>query len=159
MKPYHSIFALALLILQACNNLEEANYQATQSLNAFKDDTGSAWKDLFTYKPKSRAPQAAATRYCYQFMSDIVCYDSPQPQLTARLVGVQGSEGQRMIVYQTPQMQAYQTAEPAPLFPEPLTETSQVSSVQASPFAPSGTSGKTVQSKDLPPPAASTPKP
>lgn len=140
------LFVMLPLLMQACGRLEEANYQAATSFNTWKNDTGRAWGDLFTYSPRSRAPQAAATRYCYQFASDIVCYDAPQPQLTAPLVGVQGSEGPRMVVYQSMQAPSYQTAEPQPLFEGPP----QAAVTQPAPFS----TAKTVESKELPPPAS-----
>lgn len=143
------LFMMLPLLMQACGRLEETNYQAATSLNTWKNDTGRAWEELLTYHPKSRALQAAATRYCYQFSSDIVCYDAPQPQLTAPLVGVQGSEGPRMVVYQSMQAPAYQTAEPQPLFEEP-----QATVTQPVPFGTAKSPAKTVESKELPPPAS-----
>ncbi len=53
-------------------------------------DATSTWVDALSYHPK-RGPQAPQTRYCYKMMMDIVCYDSVQPELTAKLVGYQDS--------------------------------------------------------------------
>lgn len=148
MKQIPALLTTVLLMVSACNNLEEANYQAADSLTQFKNDTGGAWRDLFRYNPKPRTPQQASTRYCYQFSGDVVCYDNPQPQVTSRLVGVQGAEGQRMIVYQSADTPVYGMGEPAPLFPQPAGPIPSASGAAAS------SGGDIVQSKDLPAPAA-----
>lgn len=155
MKRYARIGMACCLALAACSNLEEANYTASTSLNNFKNDTGSAWKDLFTYNSKPRTPQPSSTRYCYQFASDIVCYDNPQPDITSRLVGVQGGEGARMIVYQPAAATGYTQAPSAAMFPEPARPLNT-----GEPFAPASApaggvvNGKTIQAKELPAPTA-----
>ncbi len=151
MKRYIVSCGVISQLLVACSNLEEANHAATTSLNNFKNDTGGAWRDLFSYNAKPRTPQPASTRYCYQFASDIVCYDSPQPQLTARLVGVQGGEGARMIVYQQSDV-SYGTAAPAIIAPESVSSPMPTGAPFGQPTAPVG--GNIIQSKDLPAPTA-----
>ncbi len=153
MKSWIIAAACALpLLLGACTPIAETNDAVAQSLTSFKNDTGGAWKNLFTYNPKPKTPQPAATRYCYQFSGDIVCYDSPQPHTTAKLVGVQGSEGPRMIVYQTNNDMAlgYDATAPAVSAPVP----SQLPMDTGQPFTASSgaVNGKVIQSQDIPPP-------
>ncbi len=157
MKQRNTLLLTLLVVLSACTNLAETNKAVAQSASRWKNDTGKAWSGLFTYNPEPQTPKLASTRYCYQFSSDIVCYDSPQPNLTSRIVGVQGSEGPRMVMYQPSSAPEYTQAEAAPLFPSdvnlpnPTPETAN-----AAPFATSSgtaTSGKIIQSQDIPPPA------
>ena len=158
MTQRHTFITLCLLALAACTNAAETSNATAESLNAWKNDTGNAWSQLFTYNPKPRTPQPASTRYCYQFASDIVCYDNPQPHLTAKLVGVQGGEGPRIIVYQTPQPAGYMQSTPAPLFPsDPVVAAPMDISQPVMP--PTGATlgtvnGKTIQARDIPAPFA-----
>lgn len=83
--------ACCLLSLSACDSLVDgAQARASMTERAFHD-AASAWTDVFTYHPKAE-PNAPQTRYCYQMMTDVVCYDSVQPGLTAKLVGYQDGD-------------------------------------------------------------------
>jgi len=94
--------SMGLLLLAACTPAAEGVQNASQQLGEAKDDINVTMRELFTYKPRPRTPQPSSERYCYQFASDIVCYDAPQPQLRSKLVGVQGSEGARIISQPAP---------------------------------------------------------
>ena len=80
--------AMMLLSLAACDSVVDSSNAAASVTSRVFSDTTSTWIDAFTYHPK-RGPQAPQTRYCYRMMTDIVCYDSLQPGLTAKLVGYQ----------------------------------------------------------------------
>ena len=54
-------------------------------------DTKASWSEFFTYHPPV-APPSPQTRYCYKMQSDVVCYDSEQPTLTAKLIGYQDGD-------------------------------------------------------------------
>ena len=82
------LLAASLLALSACDSMVDgSNARASITSRAFSD-MRDAWTDAFTYHPKE-PPNAPQTRYCYQMMTDIVCYDSVQPGLTAKLAGYQ----------------------------------------------------------------------
>lgn len=83
--------ALVVLGLSACDKIVDTS-RAAESItrNAF-EDTRSSWADFFTYHPE-QPESLPQTRYCYQLQSDIVCYDSQQTNLTAKLVGYQDGE-------------------------------------------------------------------
>ena len=85
----HSMFCLLSLgLLAACDKVVDGSQAAAGITQHAVTDAADAWKDAFTYHPK-QGPQAPQTRYCYQMYGDIVCYDSLQPGLTAKLVGYQ----------------------------------------------------------------------
>ncbi|MBA4274863.1 MAG: hypothetical protein C0436_04340 [Alphaproteobacteria bacterium] len=142
-----------MLLLTACSQVAEGNKAAAQSLTRWKNDTGKTWSNLFTYNPAPTEPKPASTRYCYQYASDIVCYDNPQPQLTAKLVGVQGGEGPRMIVHQAAPDAGYSQVTAAPMFPSDVTASMDTAPIAMQ--APSNVlNGKDIQSRDLPAPFA-----
>jgi hypothetical protein len=79
---------MSAVTLSGCDAIVDGSKaRASVTERAFKD-AASAWRDLFTYHPKE-APNSPQTRYCYQMMTDVVCYDSVQPGLTAKLLGYQ----------------------------------------------------------------------
>lgn len=82
--------------LSACDamvNRSKASASITQ--RALNDATG-VWTDVFTYHAPEEPPQPQ-TRYCYKMSSDIVCYDSVQPSLSAKLIGYQDGESRSWI--------------------------------------------------------------
>lgn len=81
--------ALALAMLSACTPAAESAQQAGVTTRTAMQDNQAAWRDLFTYRPKDTRPQLPQTRYCYQMQADIVCYDSPQSGMTAKMIGYQ----------------------------------------------------------------------
>lgn len=77
----------ALLLLTGCQKVEDTSRVAAGIAKKTVDNSRSYWADLFTVRDYT--PQQPQTRYCYQMQSDVVCYDSPQPSQTSRLVGYQ----------------------------------------------------------------------
>ncbi len=48
-------------------------------------------KEYFTYTPTpKRQPPPLPQRYCYKFLTDILCYNQPYPPAESRLAGWQG---------------------------------------------------------------------
>lgn len=80
--------AMMMVALAACDNVKSSSDTAARVSKNFVDDTGTAWRDLFTYH-RPRDPQDPQTRFCYQMQSDIVCYDAPQTHMTSKLMGYQ----------------------------------------------------------------------
>ncbi len=89
-----------MIAIAGCTPLVEGAKHSANTLTQARDETAASWTQLFTYNPKPDVPQAPSTRFCYQFQTDIVCYDAPQPQLTAKLVGAQNAQGY-MVIQQT----------------------------------------------------------
>lgn len=83
-------FILPLLLLaNACTPMAEGVQETGDASKQVIYDTKKSWRGLFTYNPPSKIQPLPQTRYCYGMQSDIVCYDSPQPNMTAKLVGYQ----------------------------------------------------------------------
>lgn len=79
------------LLLSGCDKFVHSSKEAQSvTMHAFSD-TKDSWKEFFTYHPPQPDP-LPQTRYCYQFQSDIVCYDSVQKNQTAKLIGYQDGE-------------------------------------------------------------------
>ncbi len=81
----------SLSALSGCDALVDGTQARASITERAFNDAASAWTDLLTYHPKEM-PNAPQTRYCYQMMTDVVCYDSVQPGLTAKLVGYQDGD-------------------------------------------------------------------
>lgn len=133
------------LMLGACTPMAEGVQDSAQTVGEAKDDISVTMRNLFTYNPRPRTPQPASTRYCYRFASDIVCYDTPQPQINSPLVGVQGAEGARVITQPAPSqpMAAYT----APVYAQPMPGAPMDISTPVA----GGASGSQIQSQNLPP--------
>ena len=78
----------SLMLLSACDKMVDGSNAAAEVTGKTLNDAASTWRDALTIHPAAK-PQAPQTRYCYKMMTDIVCYDSAQPSLTAKLVGYQ----------------------------------------------------------------------
>lgn len=81
--------ALSLLALAACTPAAESAQQAGVTVRSSMQDNAAAWRNLFEYSPEDKRPALPQTRYCYQMQADIVCFDSPQANMTAKLAGYQ----------------------------------------------------------------------
>lgn len=81
----------ASLALSACDKVSDGARAVHDTTQRTLYDTRDSWLDFFTYHPP-KPNQAPQTRYCYQMQSDVVCYDSLQPQQTSRLVGYQDGD-------------------------------------------------------------------
>ena len=93
MTKRFTVLAIAAMLVAftGCDKMAESS-KAVQSVTARAfNDTKSSWTDFFTYHPPLPEP-LPQTRYCYQMQSDVVCYDSEQPRLTAKLIGYQDGE-------------------------------------------------------------------
>lgn len=91
-----SACALALILatgLTACDQVNNTSQALSVSSKQVVDNTRREFSGFWQLSPKPQ-PQLPQTRYCYQMQSDIVCYDTPQPNNIARLSGYQ--EGENM---------------------------------------------------------------
>lgn len=89
MHTRKTLSIAAIMLLAACSQVGDGLRFAVNNINDFRTDATKAWHDFEHYRaPAEFAPQPQL-RYCYQFQSDIVCYDAPQTDITAPLVGVQ----------------------------------------------------------------------
>lgn len=79
------------LLLMACNSVVETSNVAAEMTHSAFNDSVDHWRNVFTYTPKPQ-PQGPQTRYCYKMQTDVVCYDSVQPEQTSRLVGYQDGD-------------------------------------------------------------------
>lgn len=85
---------LALMLatsLSACQAVDNTTQAASISTKEWTDNTRRSFAGFFVLSPKPK-PQLPQTRYCYQMQTDIVCYDVPQPNMTARLSGYQNGD-------------------------------------------------------------------
>lgn len=87
-----TLIVAAMLALAACTPSAESAQQAGVTVRTAMQDSANAWRGLFDYNPKDTRAQLPQTRYCYQTQADIVCYDSPQPNMTAKLNGYQDGQ-------------------------------------------------------------------
>ncbi len=85
-----------MMTISACDKVAGLSASAQSVAKRQYDDTKASWTEMFTYHPPVPAPMPQ-TRYCYQLQSDVVCYDSEQPTLTAKLVGYQDGDRQSWI--------------------------------------------------------------
>lgn len=83
------VLAVTAAWLAACTPTAQSAQQAGVTTRTLMQDNVDAWSGLFSYHPKDTRPQLPQTRYCYQMQADIVCYDSPQPNMTAKMIGYQ----------------------------------------------------------------------
>jgi hypothetical protein len=81
--------SLLLLAVTACTPMMNNQQRAADASKEVIADTKKSWRDLFTYNPQKPIKSLPQTRYCYKTQSDVVCYDSAQPNMTAKLVGYQ----------------------------------------------------------------------
>lgn len=82
----------ALGLLAACTGMVESTEKAKNGLRAGIYNSAEKVQEMTRYNPPSKDPQAPQTGYCYKTASDIVCYDSPQSNLTSKLAGAQVGE-------------------------------------------------------------------
>ena len=95
MRRY-AVILISVCMLAACTEVGEGIQKIGEGAKNLGRDTRNAWEDVLTYKrPADR--QAPQRRFCYQFASDIVCYAEEQPNMTAKLVGIQEGSCGRII--------------------------------------------------------------
>lgn len=78
-----------LSLLVACGPVGEGMRYSATSINKLRTNTQIAYNELKFYRPQADPYPQASLRYCYQFISDIVCYDAPQSDIKSPLVGAQ----------------------------------------------------------------------
>ncbi len=78
-----------LSLLVACGPVGEGMRYSATSINKLRTNTQIAYNELKFYRPQANPYPQASLRYCYQFISDIVCYDAPQSDIKSPLVGAQ----------------------------------------------------------------------
>ena len=78
-----------VLVLAGCDSASHGSNRAADATQRAFHDTTEKWKGLFSYNPQKVPPQAPQSRYCYNIQADIICFDSPQPNMTSKLVGYQ----------------------------------------------------------------------
>lgn len=86
-----TIKIIALLMLcTGCTQMTDAGQKANGAMRRGIYNTAGKVQELTRYNPPPTQPQSPQVGYCYNTMSDIVCYEIPQPQLSNKLVGYQG---------------------------------------------------------------------
>ncbi len=86
-----TMFLSILLVTSACTKIQEASWRLQNSAKGSIIKTSDAMRDWVAYTPKADDPRLPQQRFCYDAYSDIICYEHPQPHLTNRLVGYQGT--------------------------------------------------------------------
>ena len=109
-----SAFILLALSVSACSQVGDGLRFAVNNVNDLRRDAAIAWNDLENYRAPAEVAPQPQLRYCYKMQSDIVCYDAPQPNSTAPLVGVQEGVPGRIIAGAQVIDDSYLYAEPAP---------------------------------------------
>lgn len=158
---------LAIVVcLTGCDKVADSSRAVQSVASRTFNDTRDSWKDFFTYHPPAPEP-LPQTRYCYQMISDVVCYDSEQPQLTSKLVGFQDGE---TVSWVQPGGGALGVSGGAPVALRPIpknTSTTHTSSINdflpfnwpssntaangAATVAPTSTSADSISESNLPP--------
>jgi len=78
-----------LFLLSACSAIGDGMRKTASSVNKLRTDALVSYNELKFYRPQADPNPQPQLRYCYQFISDIVCYDAPQPNIRSRLVAAQ----------------------------------------------------------------------
>lgn len=91
--------------------------QMTTAANKLSDNTRGAIyrtagkvQDYTRYDPPSSEPLAPQTAFCYKASSDVICYDTPQANMTHKLVGYQGDALASVMVVSAPVAPVIETA-------------------------------------------------
>lgn len=110
------IVILACFGLLSCGPVGDGMRYGAKSINKIRNDAVISYNEVKFFKPVADAVPQTQLRYCYQFISDIVCYDSPQEGTTSKLVAVQDGIPGRVIAGSTATstVMAPQYAEAAP---------------------------------------------
>lgn len=79
------------ILISSCDYVVDRSRASAAITERTYNQARGFWSDVFSYHP-AQPPQLPQTRYCYRMASDIVCYDSVQPALTAKLFGYQDGD-------------------------------------------------------------------
>jgi hypothetical protein len=90
MKLSTIIMLCVALALSACTGIVESSEKASHGIRSGIYNTAEKVQELTRYNPPPRELQAPQRGYCYKSVSDIVCYNEPQPEITNKMVGYQG---------------------------------------------------------------------
>lgn len=80
-----------LILCTSCTQLVETGNKANSAVRKGIYRSADKVQELTRYSPPPTTPQAPQVGYCYNTMSDIVCYEIPQPHISNKLVGFQGA--------------------------------------------------------------------
>lgn len=98
-----SIVSLSLVsLVSACTDVTQNSQRAMYDIRGNIYSSAAKIQKWVEYNPPSTTPQPAQTRYCYYAMADVICYLEPQPNLSNKLVGVQGQTQSAEYTYQAP---------------------------------------------------------
>lgn len=91
----HILYALAsLLVLSGCDTMEHNASRAGQSVRESYDNTRYRIANYIYSRDDATQsqpiPPLPPSSFCYQLLTDIVCYDRPHPNLHMQLIAVQG---------------------------------------------------------------------
>jgi hypothetical protein len=90
MGRYTKIIII-LSMLAGCDRVSDTLRYSAHGINQLRTDVVVAYNEVANYhQPAPKPIPQAQLRYCYQFISDIVCYDAAQDGVTtAPLVAIQ----------------------------------------------------------------------
>lgn len=142
---FATIIALAALTLGGCTELVQTGQKAGGHMRKVMYDSAGKVQELVRYDPGSNFRQMPQTAFCYRTNADIVCYDSPKPYISNRLIGYQGYTSPAVPATQhrapanaqtvgAPEIVAVAVAETAPL--EPVSAGESAASTGAAGAAP-----------------------
>ena len=82
---------LLLPLLSACMDMKENGQRVGNTMQREAELSRDKFRNYFDMTPRAKPRQKAIpSRYCYRFMTDIVCYEDPLPsKYDSRLVGYQ----------------------------------------------------------------------
>lgn len=81
---------IMIMMLSACTEATQTANKAYDSSRRGIYNTAAKVQEWMRYTPESKVMQAPDTRYCYKAMTDIICYETEQPNISNKLVGYQG---------------------------------------------------------------------
>lgn len=84
------VVLVGLVLVSACTQVSQSGVRASNLARKSVYDTAEKTKQWMRYNPPPTTPQAPQSGYCYKVVSDVVCYDRPQPHITSKLVAAQG---------------------------------------------------------------------
>jgi hypothetical protein len=128
MRIFHfSFLLLCILSLNACDTLQRNGARAGKNIDKSLDET--RYK-ISRYIYEETPPPASTEyvppprpRFCYEAMTDIICYDRPQPHMHLNLVAAHGDTGHHYEDYLPasvrPDTMAIRTAAPLMRPPSP----------------------------------------
>jgi hypothetical protein len=93
---------ILVLVLAGCGQVSRGVRQSATSINDLRTSVNVAYNELKFYQQQPDPNPQPAQRYCYQFISDIVCYDTEQTTNLSPIVGIQNGVTGRAIGGRSP---------------------------------------------------------